>query len=117
MGTLVPVSILWKVLVGLLVTLPVGAYVAGTLVASQADMPAQRAPVVITDQPSPARSAGPDPRSGQSSSPSPRPSATRSDDDRDDDRGDDHGGDRDDDLEEVRPTPRDVDDDSGGDDD
>jgi len=39
-------------MVGLLLTLPVGAYVTGGLVASEAEMPSRRTPVVISDVPS-----------------------------------------------------------------
>lgn len=109
-----------KVLVGLLLTLPLGAYVAGTLVASQADIPDERDVVVVesstTQGPSTAQPSG---------TPSGRPDDDRTDrpDDkggvRDHDRNDDKGGDRDDDddadVRVIRPTPHDVDDD--GDDD
>lgn len=102
----------WKVIVGLLLTLPLGAYITGTLVASQADMPSERAPVVLDATPSDVGSATPPPASEPAT---PRPSTTRSpDDDGDDDddgRGRGRGRGGDDEVEPVRPTPRDVDDD------
>ena len=45
-------STFWKVMVGLLLTLPIGAYVTGSLVASEAEMPSERTPIVISDVPS-----------------------------------------------------------------
>lgn len=84
-----------KVAIGLLLTLPLCAYIAGTLVASQADMPGARPAVVISGTPSDAAT----PR------PSPAPSPTRSPDDHDDD----HDDDDDDPVRVLRPTPRDVD--------
>ncbi len=92
-----------KVALGLLLTLPLGAYITGTLVASQTDMPQERAPVVIDSRPTESPTATPSP---------PEPSRSPDDKggdrkDRDDDSG--HGGD--DDVRVIRPTPRDVDDD------
>jgi hypothetical protein len=99
-----------KVAMGLLLTLPLGAYIAGTLVASQVDMPQER-PAVVIDS----RSSGistPTPTS--TPTPSPRPDPTRSPDD-DNGGDDDHGGNSGhgggDDVRVVRPTPRDVDED------
>ena len=93
-----------KVALGLLLTLPLGAYITGTLVASQTDMPQERAPVVIDSRPTESPTATPAP---------PEPSRSPDDkgDDRDDDRDDDSGHGGDDDVRVVRPTPRDVDDD------
>ena len=89
-----------KVALGLLLTLPLGAYITGTLVASQADMPQDRAPVVVDSPPS----------ETPPTTPAPPPSPTRSPgDDRGDDHDDDH--DDDDDVRVIRPTPREVDDD------
>lgn len=125
-------STVWKVIAALLLTLPVGAYVAGTLVASQADVPIERAPIVIRD--SATGSAGP---STPAETMSPRPTARPTDKENDgpDGKGDDDddssgpgGGDDDgdDDVRVVRPSPDDIedddddagrDDDDGGDDD
>jgi len=101
------VSTFLKVALGLLLTLPLGAYITGTLVASQTDMPQERAPVVIDSRPTESPTATPT---------SPEPSRSpddKGDDrkDRDDDRDDDSGHGGDDDIRVVRPTPREVDDD------
>ena len=48
-------KMLWKVLLTLALLVPMGAYVAGSLVASAAEDPAPRPPIVIED-PDPARS-------------------------------------------------------------
>ncbi len=84
----------WKVLLALVLVLPMAAFVAGSLVASAADEPAPRDPIVITEQPSP--------RPSRTPAPSPEPPPTRSEDDRD--SGDD------DDVEVVTPEPAEVDD-------
>lgn len=103
----VRVSTFLKVAIGLLLTLPLGAYIAGTLVASQATMPERRPAVVITQSAS----------ETASTTPTPRPSPSRTPDGRDDDRRgrdddiDDRDDDGDDDVQVVRPTPREVDDD------
>lgn len=92
-----------KVALGLLLTLPLGAYITGTLVASQTDMPQERAPVVIDSRPTESPTASPTP-----------PEPSRSPDDKGGDRkdrDDDSGHDGDDDVRVVRPTPREVDDD------
>jgi hypothetical protein len=93
---------LWKALLALALLVPMGAYVAGSLVASAADDPAPRSPIVIKD---PGRSATP--TGTPSSSPSPStgvgeieldPDDLDDDSDdsgRDDDHGDDHGDDED----------------------
>jgi hypothetical protein len=113
------VTTFWKVMAGLLLSLPPAAYVGGTLVSSQADMPTERAPVVLSptptlDEPT-SPSARPDPDG--------RPNNGRAEDDRGDDRrGEDgrSGGDQDADdegdengFEIVRPEPEDFDDDRG----
>lgn len=98
-----PVSTFLKVAIGLLLTLPLGAYIAGTLVASQASMPAERRPVVIEATTSDTPSATP------SRSPSRTPEPTP--DDHGGERSDDHGGGDDEHVDVVRPTPREVDDD------
>ena len=112
-------STFWKVMVGLLLTLPVGAYVTGTLVAADPGLPAERRPIVISDA-----SADQAPPGGPATSGA-RPdrgsgSAGQGDDDGDDQgRGRGRGGD-DDEVEVVRPSPDDIDDhddDAGRDDD
>lgn len=126
-------STVWKVIAALLLTLPVGAYVAGTLVASQADVPTERAPIVMRDSSS--GSAGPStPAETNSPRPTARPTDKENDgpdgkgDDDDDSSGPDGDGDddADDDVRVVRPSPDDIedddddagrDDDDGGDDD
>jgi hypothetical protein len=99
-------GLVWKALVVALLTLPVMAYVTGSLVGAQTELPAERAPVVIGDplQTEPqqtlrGRPGGPD---------EPR----ESDDPRDPGHGgasDDHS---DDGVSVVRPEPRDLDDDA-----
>lgn len=103
------VSTFFKVALGLLLTVPLGAYIAGTLVASQADMPDQRPAVVISQTTSgtagPSETTSPSPT--RSARPKPSPTATHDDSDDSDD----------DDVRVVRPTPREVDDDDDRDDD
>lgn len=106
-------STFFKVALGLLLTLPLGAYIAGTLVASQADMPDQRPAVVISQATS--GTAGPSETARPSARP--KPSPTASPDDSDDDSRDDSDDSDDDDVRVVRPTPREVDDDDHRDDD
>jgi hypothetical protein len=60
------VSRWWKVLVGLALVVPLGAYVLGSLAASTEPPSAERAPVVI-----PARGLADDPTPSASSSPGP----------------------------------------------
>ena len=106
-------SLFWKGLVVLLLTLPVGAYVAGSLAGPRVELPDQRPPVLV-DDPDPVASSG----SGRPSE-SPRGGNRGGQDDdedrdgRDDDRRDD---DDDDDVRVVRPDPDDLDDDDSGDD-
>src|SRR3954451_24532043 len=88
----------WKVFAALALMLPLGAFVAGTLVASAADDPTPRHTVIIDDP-----SGTPSP----SSSPSEDPGDDATED-QGDDHGDDHGGD--DGLSEVTPSPDDWDD-------
>lgn len=114
-------STIWKIVIGLVLTLPIAAYVVGSLVASTAELPDQREPVNIqnvspspaTDPHSPSRAPG-DPRpSGSNAAPGDdktgddvdvddngvqivNPEPTRVDDDADG-RGDDGGGDDEDD--------------------
>ena len=48
-------STIWKIVIGLVLTLPIAAYVVGSLVASTAELPDQREPVNIQNvSPSPA---------------------------------------------------------------
>jgi hypothetical protein len=82
----------WKVLLGLAVVLPLGAYVAGSLAASAADDPAPRTPIELRD-PGPGRTTPPAPSHTPSASDEPEV-ITPSYDDLDDDHDDDHGGDR-----------------------
>lgn len=112
-------SAFWKVMVGLLLTLPVAAYVTGTFVASQADLPDRRSPVVISDSPSegvtpsqaPTRIATEQPEKKPPKS-TPRP--TQNGDDGDGRRAEDQDGDK---VRIVRPTPKEVGDDDFDDDD
>ena len=103
------VSTFLKIMLVLLLTLPLGAYITGTLVASQADMPAERVPVVIEEEPekssaTPSRSAEPSAKPSAKPRPTKRPQPTPPDREDSDDRDDE-------DVKVVRPTPRDVDDD------
>jgi hypothetical protein len=107
-------STFWKALVVALLALPIGAYVTGTLVGSQADPPDRRAPIVVED-PGPSQSPTPSPTDRPSPSPTDRPSSGDDADDRDGD--DDDDDDPDDDVEEVEPDIEDLDDDDGDDDD
>lgn len=83
---------LWKVLLGLALVVPMGAYVVGSLAASAADDPAPRQTIEIRE---------PDPTRTPTATPTKQPSPTESAGDDDvevitpyDDLGDDHGGDR-----------------------
>lgn len=105
-----------KVMVALLLTLPLGGYVAGTLASSPADAPPAPVPVVLEGNPSHGAETAPgDPQPSASSSPGQeRGDGDPGRDDGDDD-GDDDGG-----VRVIRPTPHDVDDHGGhtpGDDD
>ncbi|WP_028645048.1 hypothetical protein [Nocardioides sp. URHA0020] len=94
----------WKVLLGLALVVPMGAYVVGSLAASAADDPTPRPTIVIQEpstSPTPSSTATPTPPSTptHSSSPSPSGSATSDDGvevitpDYDDvEENDDHGG-------------------------
>ena len=110
----------WKVLLGLAVTLPVASYVAGALTASQAEFPVERAPIVVRDASS-APSTGPTPqaRRTRTTPPAARPSTDRprSGNDVQRERGRDDARDE---VQVVTPRPDDVDlddDDAGRDDD
>jgi hypothetical protein len=82
----------WKVLLGLVLVVPLGAYVAGSLAASASDDPAPRPTIQIAE---PSRT----PTTTPSTTPSAPVSATPEDDDVEvitpgyDDLDDDHGGD------------------------
>ena len=114
----------WKVFAALALMLPLGAFVAGNLVASAADDPAPRDTIIIDDT-SGTPSGDPSPSSSPTGTPEREPDRRPDDDPTDDptdDQTDDHGGDGGDDdgLDEVTPTPDDWDDhgdDHGGDDD
>lgn len=99
---------MWKVLLGLALVLPMGAYVAGSLMSSAADMPTPREPVIIRDA---------DP------SPEPPPSRPRDeppaggDDVPDDEPGDDVDDVDDNGLRIVTPEPTRMDDDDDRDED
>lgn len=128
-------STFWKVMLGLLLTLPVGAYVTGALVTSQSQLPRERPAIVISDppqsptaeKPEPTRPTAPNPEKAADAEPTSRPEQRRPrEDDPSEDRGrngargDDTGGaDDDNEVRVVRPAPAPVDDDddSDGDDD
>jgi hypothetical protein len=104
----------WKVMVALMLTVPMAAYIMGTLMASQAEMPSRRTPIVITESQSGSTSASSSPRPSngpaQTSRPSKHPTAQSTDL-----RRGSGGSGGDDGPEIVRPTPNDIDaDDSGG---
>lgn len=89
-------SVLWKTLLTLAVVLPLGGFIAGSLVTAAHDDPPPRLPIVLRDD-----TADPTPRT-------PRPERTDADDE--DEHDDDHV---------VRPLPYDDDEDgedSGNDD-
>ena len=96
-----------KALVLALLTLPVMAYVTGSMVGARSELPAQREPVVIGDRMDVA------PQQTIKSEP-PRRNDQDDRDDRDDsDDGDDGRDDKDDDsVSVVRPQPREIDDDA-----
>jgi hypothetical protein len=93
----------WKVLVGVVLLIPMTAYVVGSLVAA-ADEPRQHDPIIVEQ-----RTASPD------KSPSEKPSPRKSPSPSDDDNGGRGGGDDDDDTETITPSPSDLFDDHGGD--
>ncbi len=86
----------WKVFVALALMLPLGAFVAGTLVASAADDPAPRDTIIIDDQ-SGTPSSDPSPTDAEPADDATRPQRRRrrrpSGDASDDDGGDDDGDD------------------------
>src|SRR3954452_10538031 len=88
----------WKIFAALALMLPLGAFIAGNLVASAADDPSPRHTINIDDQ-SGTPTADPTPSSRPTRTPAGTPSAEASDeandeatDDATEDQGDDHGG-------------------------
>ena len=101
-------STIWKVLLGLALALPLGAFVAGAVVASSADDPAPRETIVIQDAPSKSGDDDPGPHAGNANDdarPGQQPTGGPGDDDNDDDSDDG------DEVEVVRPEPDTIDDD------
>lgn len=98
-----------KVLLGLALGLPMGAYAVGSMVSSAADDPGRRAPIILEDAPTPAQDTVP----GATIAPSPTPAPRPDDDDRDDRDDEEEGRSR---PEVVVPsfTDRDDDDDDDG---
>ncbi|MCW2816840.1 MAG: hypothetical protein JWN84_4295, partial [Nocardioides sp.] len=87
-------SATWKTIIGLLLVLPLGGFVAGSLITSGAAEPERRAPIVIDERSgSPSDPATDGPSRTPSRTPSTRPT-DRTDDG--EDRGDDEGADGDD---------------------
>src|SRR5215208_2133057 len=98
-----------KVLIGLVLLLPMTAYVVGSLVAA-ADEPREHAPIIVKEQ----TKAPDDPSQSPSAKPTEKPSPHKSG------RGDDHPGDHHGDdatPEIITPSPSDLFDDHGGGDD
>lgn len=127
-----------KILLGLALIVPMAAYVVGSLVASSADAPADRSPVIIQDAPQDAgESATPRKKKGEGPTNAPRGTKRGPDSDGDDRNGADDrrevkgdnpptvvtpkptpvGGDDDDDDNDDRDDDRDDDDDDRDDDD
>lgn len=100
-----------KVLLGLALGLPMGAYAVGSIVSSAADDPGQRPPIILEDAPSPAQGTVPGATLSPSADPT-RPGDDGRDDDDDDGRGDDEPRSR---PEVVVPTYADRDDDDDDD--
>ncbi len=91
-------GIAWKIVVGLVLLLPMTAYVVGSLVAA-ADEPREHAPIIVEEQTQAPDKSGPSP----SEKPTQKPSDKKTD------RGDDHGGDDEsDDPEDITPSPDDA---------
>lgn len=100
---------LWKVLLGLLLVVPLGGYVAGSLAASASEGQQPRHTIRISE-PDPAPTARP---THGSTDPSTGPSPHDDGDDDADDDGDDDG---DDEVEVIVPEYDDLGDDHDGDD-
>ena len=89
-------STVWKVIVALALVLPIGAFVAGSLVSSSADEPADRDPVILRETPQ-ETSSKPEPVRKQEKQQereepvviAPEPASTTDADDDDGDDGDD----------------------------
>ena len=99
-------GIAWKVAVGLVLVLPMTAYVVGSLVAAAVEPP-PHTPIIVQEQP-------------QSPKPSESPSDKPSKKHGDDKKGDDHKGRGSDDNSPpvvIQPSPSDLFDDNGGDED
>lgn len=112
-----------KYVIGLALALPMGGYVAGSLMASASEDPGNRDPVRISDQPSPPRTdddRGRPKRSEGPAKPPPKEPAKAPpvpDDDADDDDSDDDDDVDDNGVRVVTPQPTrldDGDDDDGG---
>jgi hypothetical protein len=102
-------STILKIVIGLVLTLPIAAYVVGSLVASTAELPKQREPVNIQNV-SPSQTTGPPSHSGAPGDPRPSGStATPGDDKAGDDVDVDDNG-----VQIVNPEPTRVDDDADG---
>ena len=105
---MVGMGIAVKVLIGLVLLLPMTAYVVGSLVAAAVEPP-QHDPIIVEEQ-----TQSPDkPRQSPSAKPTQKPGH---------DKHDDHGGgkgkgDDDDPPKVITPSPSDLFDDNGGDDD
>jgi hypothetical protein len=101
------VGLVVKALVVALLTLPVVAYVTGSLVGARSELPAQREPVLIGErvQVEPRQTIRPEP----TRRPDPESPADADDSG---DRGDSDDPDDDDSVSVVRPQPRDIDDDA-----
>lgn len=108
-------AVVWKVLLGLALVVPMGAYVVGSLVASTAD-PVSGQTTVVVPAPLEKRVVEPGVRFEERPSPSPRP---QDDDDDDglDDGADDGGAVDDGGVEVVTPEPQPVPPPTGDDDD
>lgn len=114
-----------KVLLGLALGLPMGAYAVGSIVSSAADDPARRAPIILEDAPAPAQGTVPGATLRPSADPASRPGDGDDRDDRDDDEARNRPEvvvpsfvDRDDDDDDDDTDDRDdTDDDGDGDDD
>lgn len=91
---------------GLLLALPLGAYIAGTLVASQADVAPERPPVVVEGGPSDLVSAISTPSATPSPGARSKPRPAHEPEDRRDRERDDQP-----EVRVIRPTPHDLDND------
>jgi hypothetical protein len=99
----------WKVVIGLVLVLPMTAYVVGSLVAV-ADEPPEHAPIIVEEQ-----TQAPSDSGRPSGRPTDRPSDEESDD-RGRNRGPGGGDDDDETPEVITPSPSEFDDDDDDDD-